>query len=113
MIDAVHGRADIAFFTDEVRCPVVVGELASALIELLETPHHGPLHVAGPEALSRSAFARLIAAAHGADPQQLRSARSADNPVPRPRHCALDTQHARSLLRTRLRGPSEVFGVSG
>jgi dTDP-4-dehydrorhamnose reductase len=109
VIDAAQGRADIAFFTDEVRCPVLVGELASALIELLETPQRGPLHVAGPEAVSRYTFARLVAAAHGADPQRLRSARSADSPLPRPRNCALDTQRARSLLRTRLRGPSDVL----
>ncbi len=40
------GRLELAFFTDEMRCPVRVGDLAAALLELADGLH-GPLHVAG------------------------------------------------------------------
>ena len=33
-MDAVDGTLDMAFFTDEIRCPVHVGDLAEAILEL-------------------------------------------------------------------------------
>ncbi len=108
--DALDGRADVAFFTDELRCPVAVADLAEALLELAAADVAGPLHVAGEETLSRHAFAVLVARSAGRDPAGLRTARSADMPVRRPRNCALDCTRATGLLRTRLRGASEVLG---
>ena len=65
-------RASSAFFDDELRCPVLVGDLASALLELVERPERGVLNVAGAEMVSRYEFACLVAAAaglgRGADP---------------------------------------------
>lgn len=109
--DAIAGRADVGFFTDELRCPIAVGDLASALLELAETDVSGPLHVAGVETVSRFRFAELVAAAVGLDSRRLRPSVSADLPVRRPRNCALDCSRAQALLRTRLRGVSEVLGT--
>lgn len=109
VLDALAGRSQVAFFTDEIRCPVHVSDLAQALLELAAQPVQGVLNVAGADAISRYTFACLIATAHGADPSELRSAQSATNPQRRPRNCALDSSAAQGLIRTRLRGVHEVF----
>lgn len=109
VLDALAGHADIAFFTDELRCPIAVGDLAAALLELAPTEQVGRLHIAGADVVSRYAFAQLVAAAHGQDPTQLRAATSATSSVPRPRNCALDSRLARGLLQTQLRGVREVL----
>src|SRR5205085_10785317 len=106
-LDALAGRADVAFFTDEMRCPIAVGDLAAALLELAPTDHAGRLHIAGADVVSRYEFAQLVAAAHGHDPARLRAAASATNSMRRPRNCALDSSLARQLLETRLRGVRE------
>ena len=48
---------DAAFFTDELRCPAQVDDLAAALLELCRSGVSGPLHVTGPDAVSRWEFA--------------------------------------------------------
>ena len=108
-LDALAGQADVAFFTDELRCPIAVGDLAAALLEVAPTDRVGRLHIAGADVVSRYEFAQLVAAAHGQDPAQLHAAASATSNVRRPRNCALDSSLARRLLRTRLRGVREVL----
>ena len=109
IFDALSGRADLAFFSDELRCPIAVGDLAAALLELAPQALGGRLHVAGAEVLSRYDFARAVAGARGFDPGQLRSARSATSGMRRPRNCALDSSRAQALLQTRLRGVAEFL----
>jgi dTDP-4-dehydrorhamnose reductase len=109
VLDALDGRSDVGFFTDELRSPVAVRDLASALLELAAMVVAGPLHVAGPQPVSRHEFARLLAAALGRDPAGLRAARSAGLPQRRPLDCVLDSSRAQSMLATRLRPVSEVL----
>ena len=94
---------DASFFTDEVRCPIQVGDLADALIELAASDVSGVLHVAGADRLSRHEFAELLAR------RAVRAASTADAGVVRPRDCSLAIDRARGLLRTRLRGAREVL----
>jgi dTDP-4-dehydrorhamnose reductase len=94
---------DASFFTDEVRCPIQVGDLADALIELAATDLSGVLHVAGADRLSRHEFAELLAG------RAVRAGSTADAGVVRPRDCSLAIDRARGLLRTRLRGAREVL----
>jgi len=108
-LDALSGQADVAFFTDELRCPIAVGDLAAALLELAPTDYAGRLHVAGADVVSRYEFAQLVAAAHGQDPALLRAAASATSGLRRPRNCALDSSLARRLLQTRIHGVREVL----
>jgi dTDP-4-dehydrorhamnose reductase len=89
------------FFTNELRCPIQVGDLADALLELLALDVSGPLHVAGSDGVSRWEFAGLVA---GREP------RSGEAPPDRPLDCRLDSSRATGLLRTRLRGVREVLG---
>jgi dTDP-4-dehydrorhamnose reductase len=106
--DAAAGRAAMRFFTDELRSPVQVGDLAAALLELTGSDAAGVLHVAGAEGVSRHEFARLVAG--GAE--GLEGGLAAEHPTPRPLDCRLDSSRARELLSTRLRGATEVLAPS-
>jgi dTDP-4-dehydrorhamnose reductase len=109
VLAAADGELDVAFFTDELRCPIQVGDLAAALLELVETELSGALHVAGADTVSRHAFAALVAARHGRDPALLRAATTAELGILRPLDCGLDCSLARQLLRTELRGVRTVL----
>lgn len=88
---------DAVFYTDEIRCPTRVDELAAALLELCGSDLRGILHLAGPEAVSRLEFARRLGAV---DP------RGVPAPQGRARNVALDSARAASLLKTGLTGIS-------
>ena len=91
----------LTFFTNEIRSPVQVGDLAASLLELAELDVSGPLHVAGADAVSRAEFAELVAGA---------PVRSEPAPDTRPLDCSLDSSRAQAMIRTRLRGAREVLG---
>lgn len=93
-------RAGGTWFTNEIRSPVQVTDLARALLELAELDVAGPLHVAGADAVSRAAFAELICA---------RAVETAEAPSTRPLDCRLDSSRAQAMIRTRLRGVREVL----
>jgi dTDP-4-dehydrorhamnose reductase len=80
-------RDDVEFFTDEIRTPIPVRELASALLRL--TDQSGILHVAGAAAISR---AELAARLRGGP------VRGRPTPPGRARNVALDSSRARALL---------------
>jgi dTDP-4-dehydrorhamnose reductase len=103
---AARGERDVEFFTDEIRSPVQVDDLAAALLELAVRREAGPLNVGGADALSRLAFARLIVTAYGHDASALRGRPA---PPDRPRFCGLDSSVARQRLRTPLRGARAVL----
>jgi len=88
------------FFTNEIRSPVQVTDLAEALLELADLDVAGPLHVAGADGVSRAELAELILGA---------PVRSRPAPESRPLDCRLDSSRAQALLRTRLRGVREVL----
>jgi dTDP-4-dehydrorhamnose reductase len=106
---AAARERDAAFFTDELRSPIQVGDLAGALLELAAGEVSGVLNVAGEDGVDRHEFARLAVAARGADPALLRPGLAADHPDPRPLDCRLDCSRARSILGVRLRGAREVL----
>jgi dTDP-4-dehydrorhamnose reductase len=106
-LDVAAGRTELAFFVDEIRCPIQVGDLAGALLELAGGDATGVLHVAGPEAVSRLELAQLATGRAG-----LPSALSADQPDPRPLDCRLDCSLAGRLLHAPIRGVRSVYGAS-
>ena len=92
----------VTLYTDEIRCPTRVDELAAALLELAGTEYSGLLHLAAPNAVSRYEFGRFLRAAAGADPDGIHG-----SPSPRSgraRDVALDSSRAGRLLRTPLHG---------
>jgi dTDP-4-dehydrorhamnose reductase len=91
------------FYVDELRSPVHVDDLASALLELLPLETPGPLHVAGADDVNRFDFAVLL----GADPYRIEPAQTTPDRAP---DVTLDSSQAAALLQTRLRGVREVLG---
>jgi dTDP-4-dehydrorhamnose reductase len=95
-LSAARGEREVAFFTDEIRSPIQVDDLARALLDLAATDAHGPLHLGGPDAVSRLGLAQLVVRAAGLDPAALRGRPA---PPDRPRFCPLDSSRALGLLR--------------
>jgi dTDP-4-dehydrorhamnose reductase len=86
---------EMKFYGDEIRCPIRAPDLAAACLELAARPDiTGPLHDAGPDAVSRLEFARLFAP----------DAKPARRPPDRPGDLRLDCSLAAALLETRIRG---------
>ncbi len=110
---AVHelaaGRRDEMLFRDEIRCPVHVGDLASALLELAATASAGIHNVAGTDALSRYELGCLIARRDGLDEALLPPGRQASLGLARPLDVRLDCRATQAMLRTRLRGAREFL----
>ncbi|MEV1146401.1 sugar nucleotide-binding protein [Micromonospora sp. NPDC049799] len=105
--DALAGRA--ALFTDELRCPIDVSDLAAAVLELVDGDYAGPLNVAGPDAVSRAELGLLVARQEGLDPAGLKTTTGAASGLHRPTEVRLDSARAVGLLRTRLRGVAELL----
>ena len=103
------GAAAGALFTDEVRCPVHVTDLASALLELAASPHAGVCHVAGADAVSRYELGVLIAARDGLDPSALPAGLRAASGLRGALDVRLDSTRTQARLVTRLRGAREFL----
>ncbi len=107
-LDLITGRRAGVLFADDVRCPVAVGDLAAAVLELAGTDMAGTVNVAGPEPVSRARLGELVAARHGLDPARIPVGSIAGSGLSRPADVRLDSSFAAALLRTRLRPVSEV-----
>jgi dTDP-4-dehydrorhamnose reductase len=110
-LDLIEGRSDGVLYADEVRCPVGVDDLATAVLELVDGDYAGLLNVTGPEAVTRVELGRLVARRYGLDPARVPVGSVADSGEVRPALITLDTARARGLLRTRLRPVSEVLAA--
>ena len=109
VLDSVRRRSPITLFTDEFRCPIYGPDLADALLELAVNDVAGPIHVAGPQALSRYDMGIRLCRAFGLDETAITAARAASSGLIRPLDCTLDTRLARRRLQTRPRGIDEVL----
>lgn len=96
-------------FTDDVRCPVHVTDLASALLELAASPYAGIHHVAGADAISRYELGVLIARRDGLDEGSLPAGLRAGTGLPGPIDVRLDSSNTQARLTTRLRGANEFL----
>lgn len=108
--DAATGRRPMAFFTDEIRCPVHALDLARVVALLAERPDvTGPLHVAGPDAIDRFSFATRMATWMGHETSRLQRSTIAESSLLRPARIELDTSLAASL-GFRCRSLSDALG---
>lgn len=96
-----------ALFTDDVRCPVYVGDLAAALLELASLETAGIHHLAGADAVSRFELGTLIAGRDGLDASRLPAGLRADSSLPGALDVRLDSRATQRKLRTTLRGVRE------
>jgi dTDP-4-dehydrorhamnose reductase len=103
------GATTGVLFTDDVRCPIHVADLASALLELAASPYSGAHHVAGPDAVTRHELGVLIARRDGLDEANLQTGLRARTGLPGALDVRLDCTMTRSRLTTRIRGPHEFL----
>ena len=96
--DAINNRTATTFFTDEVRCPVHVEDVAEAVTRLAAMRDiSGPLHVAGPDALSRAEFAMRTARFLGPRPVAGQHVHAGASGLVRPGRVVLDSSKAAEL----------------
>ncbi len=106
--DLVLGHREGVLFTDEIRCPVHVTDLAAALWETLHAPWAGVHHLVGVDAVSRHELGTLVARRDGLDERLLRTGLRA-GAVPGPVVLRVDAVATQRRLRTRLRGAREFL----
>jgi dTDP-4-dehydrorhamnose reductase len=108
---ARSGRRHVGrgLFTDDVRCPVHVGDLAAALWELTLSDAAGVFHLAGPDAVTRHELGILIAQRDGLDASLLPSGLRNDSGLPGGLRVHLDNRVTQAYLATRLRGAREFL----
>ncbi|MER0442997.1 sugar nucleotide-binding protein [Streptomyces sp. Edi4] len=108
---AVHemaaGTREGALFTDDIRCPVFVEDLAAALLELAAAEAAGIRHLAGADAVSRHELGTLIAGRDGLDASRLPAGLRARTSLPGALDVRLDSRATQQELRTKLRGVRE------
>ena len=105
------GEGEDVLFTDEIRKPVHVDDLADSLLELAANGYAGVINVAGRDAISRYDLGVLVARRDGLNPDRLPAGTIAGLRLRRPADVRLHTGKATSLLRTRLRGACEFLTV--
>lgn len=103
----------IGLFDDEIRCPVLVDDIAVAIAALLDQPVDGILHVAGPDAVSRWQMGVALADALGLDRGLIDRTRSADAAIvpSRPRRLVLETDRLRALVSQPPRGLEQAVAA--
>ncbi|MGW6772255.1 SDR family oxidoreductase [Streptomyces sp. NPDC055037] len=103
------GTVDGDLFTDDIRCPVHVSDLAAALLELASNGATGIHHLAGADALSRHELGVLIAKRDGLDASRLPTGLRVDSTVPGALDVRLDSQATQRQLHTTLRGARQFL----
>ena len=107
--DAVSGKTDFEFFTDAIRCPALVEDVARSLVKLAERRTlSGIVHLAGPDAYSRAELATLIAKRYDWDEERLRFTTSTGFDSRVPGRVELDCSLAREHGLV-VRGPASWF----
>ncbi len=98
--NALRRAERVRLFTDEIRTPVLVDDVASVVCELLFAEDATLLHVAGPDAMSRYEFGMAVATASGLDASLIDRVRQRDVKlsVERPRDLSLKTDALRGLV---------------
>lgn len=109
VLEGARAGRPVNLFADEWRSPVLVDELAAALLDLAALDVRGPLHVAGSERINRYDFGVLLARFHSAPQDTLVATTTEAAGMLRPKDCSLDSARAERLLGRRLRGAREVL----
>jgi dTDP-4-dehydrorhamnose reductase len=107
--DVATGRRNGVLFTDEIRCPIHVADLARAILELTASDHAGVWHLAGPDAVSRHELGVLIAGRDGLDASTLPLGRRANTGSPGALDVRLDSTRTQRTLRTTLRSARDFL----
>ncbi|MFF1648517.1 SDR family oxidoreductase [Streptomyces sp. NPDC058240] len=107
------GTHNGALFTDDIRCPVHVADLAAALLELASGDAAGIHHLAGSDALSRHELGTLIARRDNLDASRLPTGLRARSTHRGALDVRLDSRATQRNLRTTLRGARQFLDHTG
>lgn len=107
LLAGIRRGEPVVLFTDQIRRPIYVLDLAQALIELAGSDFTGVIHLVGPTALSRYDFGLLLCRALDL-PTTLIRPEPTPADVVAPRRLDLSDDLAQRLLRTPRRRPDEV-----
>lgn len=103
--DVVSGTSTTRFFTDEVRSPVRVDDVAAGLLAIAADPSiHGNVNLGGPQPYDRYALALAIASDNDWPTERIEPTTLGELGLTRPSRVVLDSSRA-AALGIRLRGP--------
>jgi dTDP-4-dehydrorhamnose reductase len=103
LIQVTQTGEPYSLFTDELRCPVWVENLADALLELANKEFSGILHVGGPQALNRWELGMELLEHFGIKPTpNIQKGRIEESGLVRPKNLTLVSTSARQILHTPL-----------
>ncbi|MFI5804443.1 hypothetical protein [Streptomyces sp. NPDC051561] len=103
------GTCSGALFTDDVRCPVHVVDLAAAVSEIAFSDAADVLHLAGPDGLNRHELGVLIAQRDGLDATGLPTGLREESSLRGAIAVRLDSRATQQRLHTRLRGARQFL----
>ncbi|MBN1779552.1 SDR family oxidoreductase [bacterium] len=102
MLENFRSGKPMSLFTDQIRSPVWVTDLAGALLELADNKLAGILHLGSPLHMDRYTFGCLLAEAAGFSTDLCRPVRMSDIRLtaPRPRNVSFCTEKVKKYLKT-------------
>ena len=108
-IEKLKNGLQVPFPANEIRTPLDVVTLGSALVELAGNQFGGIIHLAGSTKINRYQMAREIATTLGYSPELILSTDSNAMPgrAPRPNDASMDNSLAKKILKTPMRTLSE------
>lgn len=111
ILQELEAGRELPGFTDAIFSPLLVNDVASALLDLIAFDVAGVFHVVGSESISKFDFAVRVAKTFGYDPKLVRPSLVADARMkaPRPLNTSLDVAKLTSLLGRDL--PSVATGL--
>jgi dTDP-4-dehydrorhamnose reductase len=103
MLNNLRAGNQVTVFTDQYRTPLFVENLADALWELVNHRYCGILHIGGPEKLNRVEIGKILCRELNLDENllELLPSQAANLIAKRPLDCALISNLAGSLLKTK------------
>jgi dTDP-4-dehydrorhamnose reductase len=109
ILGMVKAGDQVFLFKDQYRSPIDVITVVKALVELVENPFHGLLHLGGANRVNRLTFGKKLIELTGSDVSLISETVSSDfDPQGfMPRDTSFDITLARQVLHTRLPGFEE------
>ena len=104
IIRRLEAQECVPLFTDQYRTPIMVKNLAAALVELANNDYTGTLHLGGSERVDRYNFGVTLANLlnYNISLLEKRKMKSVKSAAPRPRDVSFDIKKAQQVLTTRL-----------
>lgn len=109
IIQRLKEGKQVPLFVDQFRSPILVTNLARALLEICRRDITGLYHLGGADRLNRLDFGRILARKYGF-PEDNLSPVAMDNfgfKAPRPKDCSFDIRLAEKTFNVRLLGAKE------